>query len=170
MPNRVRTARQRKSWDSFGLTQHIIVGNGTFASGTTLTVVAGTMPFTVLRMLGEYVIGPTVAPTVSDFCNIGVGIAKVSVDAISLGATALPDPIGDMDYPWLYNAQHPLAFANVSTDPSSPTAAIRHRFDIGTMRVVNPAEGLAFVVQYSDGAGSPAVTLTVGEIRVLQGR
>jgi len=54
-----RGKRQRKSWDSFGQTQILMTANGTFAQGTTQTVVPGDAPFTVLRLIGEYVIGPS---------------------------------------------------------------------------------------------------------------
>jgi len=98
-----------------------------------------------------------------------VGIAKVSEDAITLGATALPEPIEDAEYPWLFNKVHPFQFESTDVDPKSPVSSVRHEFDIGSMRIIKPSEGIAFIVQYQNSVGTPAMTLTLGIIRVLRG-
>ena len=169
MANRGRTGgRLRKQWDSFGSTEQHHTVNGIKASGTTLTFETFG-PSTVLRMLGEYIITPTSAPVVADACIIGVGIALVSQDAAVLGATALPDPIADPDYPWLYWANHAFHFASADVDVSGPASAVRHKYDIRSMRKAKLQEALVHVVEYFDFAGAPPMTVFLGGTRVLLG-
>ena len=71
-------------------------------------------PWTAIRMLGEYTIGPDAAPAAGDQCTIGVGIGVVSSDAFAVGSTAMPDPVGEPEYPWLYWAEHDFHFVDTS--------------------------------------------------------
>ena len=155
-----RGVRQRKQWTSIGSAEFHMTGNGTFGSG--IATVSPLQPQTVLRMLGEYVIVPTSAPTDADAVLVGVGICVVSTDAAVLGPTALPEPIGDPDYPWLYWSSHPFHFANVTTDPSQQGGSLRHTFDIRSMRKMKTSESLTAVIQYSDIAGAPPMTIVLG--------
>jgi len=122
---------------------------------------------TILRMLGEYIIGPdaTTAPTAGDFVSINVGIAVVSTDAAAV--TAVPEPGGEARYPWLYWANHPIAFEGASAVPDDPRAALRVKFDIRSQRKVKPSESLVLITEYEDGNGTPSVLVQVGRTRVL---
>lgn len=166
MPDRTRGPRQRKHW------HNIPGGPITFtAAGTAIGGSFGSDddPATVLRMLGEYTITFTPNPVGLDSCIIGIGIGVVSSDAAAVGAAAVPDPDGDPEYPWLYWASHPMF--STGTDPAvgAQAASVRRSFDSGSMRKMKPKESLIFVAEYVDITGTPPVTLTIGETRVLFG-
>ena len=118
-------------------------------------------------MLGEYIVGPQVAPVAADAASIGVGIGVVSSDAVSAGASALPDPNGEADYPWLYWAQHDFFFGSTATDPASLASSLRRPFDIKSMRKLKPRESLVAVIQYSDISGAPPLHVEFTQTRVL---
>jgi len=138
---------------------------------TTDATVAGgglalTGPWTCIRMLGEYIIGADAVPTAQDQACVSVGIGVVSTDAFTLGATALPDPIGEPDYPWLYWAQHDFFF--LTTDVlANVMGAIRVPFDIRSMRKLKPRETLGVVIEYQDISGAPALHFQMSQTRVL---
>ena len=162
---RSRGARQAKTWTALPGTTNDLTADGTtlfgfFSSGA---------PFTVLRMLGEYVINPTSAPVTGDSCVITVGIAVVSSDAAALGSTAMPDPDGEPDFPWLYWAQHPLSYPSTEVQVKTGVGALRHTFDVRSMRKIQTRQSVAMVVEYDDRGGAPPVTVNVGDTRVLTG-
>jgi len=157
-------ARKEKQWDSLPSFAQAMTGDGTF--------IGSSIPFsskrTVLRMLGEYIIGPTTSPTALDACKVAVGICRVSSDAFTAGATAVPDPAGDSDYPWLYWAEH--MFRYTSNDPEGGggvIAQVRQSFDIRSMRKFSPSESLIWCMQYADITGAPPMTMNCAQVRVL---
>ncbi len=165
MADRFRTPRKEKQW---GFVPGFNVDMAAF--GTFLVArIAFTSKQTVLRMLGEYVI--TTRPTVAnaDRAVIAVGIGKVSSDAFGVGATAMPDPSGEPEYPWLYWASH--AIASTSTDAANSSQvnglSVRRSFDIRTMRKFSPNESLVVVVEAVDVAGSMPTDISFGAVRVL---
>ena len=121
---------------------------------------------TVMRLLGEYAIGPRTAPAVGDVAFVTVGIGVVSSDAAALGATALPDPADEPEYPWLYWADHALAFTATSLLDHGQPFSLRQGFDVKSMRKIKPRESLAFVVQ-NTSTGDPPLRLVAGNTRVL---
>ena len=123
--------------------------------------------YTVIRMLGEYVIVPGAAPVANDHALIGIGIGVVSSDAAAVGGTAMPDPVDERGFPWLYWAVHAFNFLNTSTDPSSAGGSIRQRFDIKSMRKIKRSESLVMVAQYTNGNGNPALDFSPSITRVL---
>ncbi len=143
------------------------------ANGTTLgNFVDFTGPGTILRMIGEYIITSTGAITAADAARISVGIALLSSDALAAGSASVPDPGEEPEYPWLYWKDHPMRWAKaLSTTISgdSTAAVVRAVYDIRSMRKFKEREGLGFVVQYTDLAGTPPVTLIAGKTRVLVG-
>jgi len=163
MPDRfTRGRRMAKHW-------HVMAGQSFNLTGNT-TQTAGDLtldgPWTAIRMLGGYLIGPDAAPTAQDACTLGVGIGVVSADAIALGATAVPDPIGEPDYPWLYWASHDLFYVDASLEDGA-RRTLRVDFDIRSMRKLKPREGLVFVLEYANTAGNPAIQFCAQQTRVL---
>ena len=157
--------RQAKLWGSFPGLSVSLTANGTFAG----PVLDASAPQTVLRMLGEYVIAPDAATVNQDCADVGVGIAVVSTDAATLGATALPDPASEPDYPWLYWATHPFFFNQTGVDPNGAYAQGRFSFDIRSMRKMKARESLVLVVEYVDVAGAPPLQFVSATTRVLLG-
>ena len=158
--------RKAKTWGSMPSINLALVGDGTSAGGN----IAFASHFTVLRMLFEYIVGPTGTITAGDQAKVTLAIGVVSTDAAALGATAFPDPAGEPEYPWLYWADHMLHFPSAGA-PLEPGGggqnAVRKTGDIRSMRIVKPRETLTWVVQYSDNAGTPPITVNLGQTRVL---
>ncbi len=120
---------------------------------------------TVLRMIGEYIVGSTSAPAAGDNASIGVGIGVGSTDSVAAGA--LPEPDDEGEYPWLYYANHPLIYTGTAPETGQGTGALRHKFDIRSMRKIKPRESLYLVAQYSSSVGNPPVTFFGQDVRVL---
>jgi len=143
-------------------------GTTAFTADSSTVIGSGFTPglaATILRMLGEYVITPTSAPTTNDEARVTVAIGVISADAVA--ANAAPDPGLEPDYPWLFWASHALRFASTATDPNSAGASVRAGFDIRSMRKMKPRETLIAVAEYEDFVGAPPLTLSWAAVRVL---
>ena len=161
--------RMRKQWDSIpGVTLAL-----TASSTTSVGAFAATQALTIMRLLGEYLICPTGGGTfvANDRASITVGIGVVSTDAFVAGATSLPDPAGEPEYPWLYWAQHDfnLFTALAAGDWQGARAEHRQSFDIRSMRKMSPRQSLAFIIQYVDVSGVPPMSFEQSTTRVLFG-
>jgi len=160
-----RGQRQRKEWASIPSATMALVGNGTTGGGFASFTAAST----ILRCLMEYIIRPTIAPTALENALITVALGVVSSDAVELGATAMPDPNDEPEYPWLYWAEHAFFFSATGLDNGGPVSGVRKFADIRSMRKIKPREALVWVVQYTDLVGTPALQVTLGSTRVLLG-
>ncbi len=163
-----RGPRQTKEWAA--------IPSISLAGTTNATILGGSLALlasqTVLRMIGGYVIHPENVATSGDRCKVTLAIGVVSTDAFDAGAASMPDPAGEAEYPWLYWAEHSFGFpktlsATISGD--SVSGVVRERFDIRSMRKMKPRESLAFVVQYVDLVGAPAMRILLSQTRVLFG-
>ncbi len=126
-------------------------------------------PWTVLRCLVEYIITPTSAPAALDDVTIAVALGVVSSDAVAVGPTAMPDPVAEPDYPWLYWASHEFFFAGTDPESASAGASIRRVVDSRSMRKMKPRESLVWVAEYANTVGNPPIHLGIGQTRVLVG-
>ena len=155
--------RMQKEWTNIASNANAFTGNSTASLGGNVFGIPGT----IMRCIGEYVINPTSAPTALDRCIVTVALGVVSGDALVAGASAFPDPADEPDYPWLFLGTHPFFFGGTSADPNSVASAVRHRFDVKSMRKVKPGQALAMVAQYEDGTGIPPMTLQSGVTRFM---
>jgi len=163
-----RGRRQEKDWLALPSISVDLAADAT--SG--LTALSPGTSVTVLRMIGEYVIGATSSAGIvaADNARIAVGIGVVSDDAFA--APALPDPAAEPGYPWLYWMEHSFYFAVAgapSADQAGLSGAVRAAIDIRSMRKMKAGQSLAFVVQYVNVAGNPLLTVNQSRIRVLVG-
>ena len=135
------------------------------------TIVIASLPFvesmTILRMLGEFIITARTAPVALDAIRIGVGLGIVSTDAFAVGGSAMPDPLGEPEYPWLYWSEHWLFFPTSALESGLATTSVRRAFDVKSMRKVKNRESLVFVFQYGNDVGNPEVIFAGSETRVL---
>ncbi len=99
-----RAPRMDKSWNQLLPIELDLTANFTFLGaalepGTTATV---------LRMIGEYVIGATGGETLvlKDSVIIVMAIGIVSSDAFALGTTAVPDPGAEPDHILTNHTKH----------------------------------------------------------------
>ncbi len=158
--------RLRKDWSA--------IGSGVAGFTANATAVLGGLQIaqlkqTVLRMIGEYVIGATSVPVALDRAFVTIGIGVVSSDAFALGTTAMPDPADEPEFPWLYWKEHALRFSSTDFAGGNREISVRESFDIKTMRKLNPRETLAMIAQYTDSAGTPPLFITASQTRVLIG-
>jgi hypothetical protein len=155
-----------KHWDSIGS------GVPTAFTADSTAINAGLLAFdeawTVIRMIGEYIIRPGGTIALADTAMIGVGIGVFSTDATA--TTAVPEPIDEPGYPWLYWKVHAFAFEGTDKDAAPGVNWVRQSFDIRSMRKVKPRESLGMVGQYLDNNGTPPLDLTFGVTRVLVAR
>ena len=162
MADRGRGSRMSKEWSNT-----LAVSQGFTTNSTALLgFLSVNVPATVLRILGEYTLGPTAASTAADRACITVGIGVVSSDAVELGSTAMPDPEDEPNFPWLYWASHPFHYVDSSLE-SGLQRMHRRSFDVRSMRKMKPRESLAVVAQYTDINGVPAMRIESGPFRVL---
>ncbi len=172
MANRAQASRprMRKEWQSIPGVFQSQTANGTIIGSS----LAFTNPTTVLRCLTEYLFGPTGVATAGDGCSITCGLCVVSTDAATLGASAVPDPAGEMDYPWLYWASHMFEFPSATSSTAgqgdqSGMGTVRRVVDVKSMRKITPRQSLVWVFEYVDNAGIPPMTVDIGITRVLVG-
>ena len=161
--------RQRVEWT-------LSVAPATFAVGAnsssvltsspslTLAIDQMTSP-TLIRTRGELYIQATGSD--DQEVLVGAGVCVVSTRAADVGVTAIPRPISEGDYSWLW---HKFIFLKVkgSTDTKGPVAAvIRVEVDSKAMRkVLSTEEEIAFAVETNNAAGTAGILWTAS-FRVL---
>ena len=167
--NRGGGSRLVKEWNGLNAIVLDLTADGTVL-GSSLNFASAA---TVMRMLGEYVITPTSGGPIAadDAAVVSVGVGVVSTDAFNAGATAMPDPGSEPEFPWLYWMRHAvyMGAGTVADNAEQIGGAVRESFDVRGMRKMKPSESLALIVEYSDLQGTPALTLTFGGARVLIG-
>ena len=155
--------RKEKQWGFIPGGHLLLTGAG--------TSIVGALNFssvqTVLRLIGEYVIGPTSAPAALDQADICFAIGKVSSDAFAAGAASIPDPSAEPEYPWLYWACHAFNFSGTDPEGGDSSARVRKVIDVKSMRKFRPGEALIYVVQYVNGVGFPPMSVDIPNIRCL---
>jgi len=159
------TQRKEKRWGNIGSTPVAMTANGTFIG---LGIEPGNS-VTFLRMLGGFLLTPTPGGTFAagDQVKIVLAIGIMSADSFAVGASAMPDPAGDPDYPWLYWASHSAIFAGANPTGDELTVHVRERFDIRSMRKIKSRQTLGWVLQYVDISGTPPMTAVLEQTRVL---
>jgi len=159
------SGRMGKQWDDIAASTHILTVDTTSAGNALVTSV----PATLLRTMGSYVITPTSAPAALDAVEITVAIGIASADAFAVGSTALPDPGTEPEYPWIYWKDHTFFFATTTADPNSAASSVRADFDVKSMRKLKPREAIFAVVQYFSIVGAPPMQVEMAGTRLLLG-
>jgi len=163
MADRFRRERKEKEWQGLPSIAVALTGDSTNLGGR-LDFASRT---TVIRMLGEYTISPSAATVAGDNAFVTMALGKVSTDAAVVGAGSVPDPASEAGYPWLYWVDHPFQYTIATDLNESSVHAVRHRFDVRTMRKFSPGESLTWVIEYTNSGGNPPLEVNVGITRVL---
>ena len=158
-------ARQAKEWRVMAAISRGFTADATNTGGS----LNFSQPATVLRMLGEYSIQATSAPVALDAVYVTVAVGVVSTDARNLGATAMPDPAEEPEYPWLFWASHLMRWNSSTISENDGSGYLRRAIDIRSMRKIKPRETLTWVFQYEDGGGNPPINVQNELTRVLVG-
>ena len=85
--------------------------------------------------------------------SFAAGICVVTVDAINLGNTALPDPIGDLSQGWYWWQADLARFEGVDSGPTT----IKYNFDIRTTRVLRG--GYTLALNFEAGVNGGVINL-----------
>ncbi len=161
-----RGQRMPKHWSSIGN------GSPTAFSSDSTAINGGLLAFdeawTVIRLLGEYVISPNGTIAQGDFALVGVAIGVFSTDATAV--TAVPEPSLEPGYPWLYWAVHEFHYRGTGEENAIGSQWVRKSFDVHSMRKIKPNESLGIVANYVDGSGAPPLLMSFGVTRVLVAR
>ncbi len=163
MPRNFGGYRKTKTWTVLPGMSNSFTVNATVLGGS----LNSALPFTVMRMLGEYILTPDAAPSAQDACTMLVGIAVVSLDAQQAGSGSMPDPSSDVGYPWLYWAAHDFFFVDASLDSGRAASSIRRSFDIRSMRKVADRQALVMIAEYISTVGSPPMQIEASQTRIL---
>jgi len=94
---------------------------------------------TVVRIRGEISFFLDLVTASGDgFQEYGIGIGIASGDAIAVGATALPTPLGDKDWPgWLFHHSGASIVGAETTEAfRGPMSAVRMAIDTKSMRKI----------------------------------
>ena len=166
MARRFEARRRIRRWTSLPGIAATITSAGT-TGGSQLSF---TTPETVVRMLGTGIVmfGATV-PVASDAVSFCMAIGVVSMDAADVGASALPDPADEPEYPWLWWKCAELFATDATANRAGNTVGgtFRYEFDIKSQRIIRPGHSLIYVAQYVDTAGTPEVEWQTSPVRVL---
>ena len=144
--------------------------DATFIGGS----LAFNIPATILRWRSHVACMFDETRAVGDRAVFTFGVGIFSTDAVTLGSTALPDPAGEPEYPWVWWKEFRLdcfavhAGANVNDAGWGPTQQ-RYDLDSKAMRKIKPGESLLIVGQMSNQAGAPVTLVDLGQLRVLIG-
>ena len=134
--------------------------------GSALAFVA---PATILRIRGSFFVQFDSTAQVGDNISVAVGIGIVSTDAAALGATALPDPASELEYPWLWWGSMNLASEVAAAPTAWGPGAQFMEVDTKAMRRVKPQQSLALIVEVFSATGAPVTLLKSTAMRVLVG-
>jgi len=162
--------RQRVSWDNIPAFLLNLTANGTQVGTGFL---GATAAFTVRRVRSTITLILEGSLSAGDDVSIGIGLAVISSDAAAAGA--VPDPLGNSDYPWLWWRSQRLFMPGASTNATwvNPggwgPACVQIEVDSKAQRRMKPLESLVWAIQYSNTTGNPPVSAFFGVSRVLLG-
>ena len=160
----VRAPRMAKNWDgvtgaraTLTTTQAALFGIG-FSS---------TFARTLLRLRGQFLLS-AIPNAAADDDVVGLGFGIVSTDAAVAGGTALPSPLGDPGWPWVWHGYFPLIDqAATAADDKAIGNFVRLIVDSKAMRKMRSNESLVMIGHLSEG--EYASVSIAGGIRVLFG-
>ncbi len=157
----------RKEWNATPSLTVEVSTDGTHEGG----LLNFSIPGTILRIRGYVSAIFDESSQVGDKMTVTFALGMVSTDAKDVGATALPDPGGEPEYPWLWWGQLRLDSFSTNGLPSASwgPAAQRMEVDSRAMRRFKPRESLVWVVERADAGGAPVTIITTGSTRVLIG-
>ncbi len=128
-------------------------------------------PVTILRCRGLIHAFLDSTRQVGDTISLTFGLGIVSQDAAALGASAMPDPGSEPDYPWLWWGTMFLD-GQLAAGGENPWGASAQKLEVDTkaMRKMKPRESLVWVMQSDTVAGAPVTEVRIHQTRVLVGQ
>ena len=126
------------------------------AAGTSALGVATGGGITLIRTRGNLSVhfDPT---TVADVVDLGIGLGIFSSDAFATGQAAMPGPLSDADYDWVYHNVFVIPPASTNTETeTSLNQNMNVVVDSKAMRKMKPNQTLGWIAEASvlNGGGS----------------
>ena len=120
---------------------------------------------TIVRLRGDIIVQAT--GTATHAVLVGVGVAIVSTRAATIGPTAVPRPVTESDFSWMWHKFIHLVVKASSDTVGSVATIVRVEIDSKAMRkVLSTEEELVMVTETDNGAGNAGI-LFMGSLRVL---
>ena len=127
----------------------------TFSIFATLGATAlAARPFTIVRTIGLLSVRSDQAAAI-EFASGAIGGLVVSDKATALGATAIPDPVTEVESDLWFLYEQWIAGGEASTNAGFPVFSVK--FDSRAQRKVQEGEDVAFVI--ANASAADAVTL-----------
>ena len=162
----MRAARRGTAWDD--TLPNVSVADGAFGS---LLLIDNTADpekrgCTLVRLILDFDIFPATPGAVSGRQNFAMGIAVVSDDAFTSGASGMPNPEVNTDYPvagWLWRKRVAIFDETLATGPV-PLTHVRE--DLRSMRKLDRSS-VALLMFNGTGEGTAFNVTIMGTIRAL---
>ena len=103
-------------------------------------VVAVDEKFTIVRMRGELTMALQTVSAVDEGYHLTYGIGIVSADAFAVGASAVPNPQDDPEWPWMFHGFTAMISPSATLSDIGSAAVVRVPVDVKAMRILNPNE------------------------------
>ena len=153
---RANQAKQVVEWVSLLASNLNLTSDGTAIGGQIFTP---NTRVTIRRIRG--ILNLTLEGTLAaaDAVRIGMGLAIVNTDAAVLGATAMPDPLGEAEFSWMWWTEQflfmPAACTSATWDQPGGFGPASRQIEVDTkaMRMMKPGQSLVWVVQYANSTG-----------------
>jgi len=155
-----------KEWTGMNFSDQTAAADGTLIGAG---LISFAVPATILRARGFVQASFDATQQVGDRMRVTWGLGIVSTDAATLGATAVPDPAGEPEYPWLWWGSMLLRSELAAGVNAWGLSAQRLEVDTKAMRRVKPGQSLVWVMEAASTAGAPATLFEFGQTRVLIG-
>ena len=127
-------------------------------------------PSTILRIRGAVQASFDSTNTVGDDLALTWAIGIVSSDAFAAGVSAMPDPAGEPEYPWLWWGTMFLHSEETAVPAAAwGTHSMRLEVDSKAMRKVSPGQSLVWLMQATSQVGAPLTNIDFMQTRVLVG-
>ena len=152
------------------LTELASVTIGAAKSGGGLTGVGvSTIGSTLIRTRGRALIhfDPT---TIADTFQVGIGLGLFNSDAFAVGVTALPGPISDAGFSWVYHDLVTFGPASTATESNEAlTQNIQIEIDSKSMRKFRDNQTLGWVTEGNimNGGGTFDISLSARHLFLL---
>ena len=122
---------------------------------------------TLLRTRGE-VVASIDGPTDGDKTCVGMGLIVVTEEQTTVGVSAVPNPLSDLDAEWIWHGFLLLMAQGATEDSNVVTNAVRLTVDSKAMRKIKQTQDIVLITGLANQAGTPAVDIMFG-IRQLFG-
>ena len=102
------------------------------------------------------------ADAIADVALLGLGLGIFSSDAFAQGAAALPGPITEVDFPWVWHSVYSLGpVVTATANEESLIQNIPFVLDSKAMRILKPSETMGFVAEVLVTSGGGTVDFSV---------